>query len=107
MQQKNILIAFLLFASMQVFSQGVSPFPNFKDNPKWFLTETFYGFGNFSSIVSSLSFQSDTLLCGQQYSVGVLANKPFYVRTEGLKTYLKNNTDCNKKEEIIQVKRIN
>jgi hypothetical protein len=86
MQQITLFLSFLLFSSFPLLSQNGSTFPTFKDNPKWFLMTEQYVFGpNNIYKPSTLQFQADTMLCGKKYAYGILENKAFFVRTEGIK----------------------
>jgi hypothetical protein len=103
MQQITLFFTFLLFSSFPLLSQNNNTFPTSKDNPKWYLRIEQYnpGGGNSSFQFPTLKYQADTMLCGKKYALGILENKPFYVRTEGNKTYLKNNADCAESETLI------
>lgn len=102
MKQVSFFLLFLTLHSFSLLSQNARFFPSLKDNPKWYLlTEQYNVAGNSTFKYPTLQYQRDTMLCGEQYTLGVLEEKPFFVRTTGAKTYLRNSSNCSKSEELI------
>ncbi len=86
---------------------GVSSFPLYEDQAIWNVwgTENFWGAQPQDKVVQYIK---DTALCGKEYSVsrfkihhGQKQDSTFYVRNDGLKTYIRNSTNCNDEDYLM------